>query len=79
MTSRTSHCSEANKAYFAFDAQGANVAAFSFRVGEGTTEIDDVKGENGEVKAIYDLQGRKLNEITNPGIYIVNGKKVVVK
>ena len=70
---------EANKAYFAFDAQGANVAAFSFRVGEGTTEIDDVKGENGEVKAIYDLQGRKLNEITNPGIYIVNGKKVVVK
>ena len=70
---------EANKAYFAFASQGANVAAFSFRVGEGTTEIDDVKGEDGNVKTIYDLQGRKLNKITTPGIYIVNGKKVVVK
>ena len=37
--------------------------------------VDEVKGENGNVKAIYDLQGRRLNAITEPGIYIVNGKK----
>jgi hypothetical protein len=43
------------------------------------TGIEEVKGENGEVKAIYDLQGRKLEQITAPGIYIVNGKKVLVK
>ena len=28
---------------------------------------------------IYDLQGRRVNEITKAGIYIVNGKKLLVK
>ena len=42
------------------------------------TGIDNVQGENVEVKGIYDLQGRKVE---NPvkGIYIVDGKKTVVK
>jgi hypothetical protein len=52
--------------------------SYSFRF-KNTTGIDEVEGENGEVKAIYDLQGRKLNEITKPGFYIVDGKKVLVK
>ena len=43
------------------------------------TAIDEVKGENGEVKEIYDLTGRRINEIARPGIYIVDGKKVFVK
>ena len=43
------------------------------------TAIKEVKGENGEVKAIYDLTGRRIENITNAGIYIVNGKKVLVK
>lgn len=30
-------------------------------------------------KAIYDLTGRQIEKITRAGIYIVNGKKVVVK
>jgi hypothetical protein len=38
-----------------------------------------VKGESGEVKGVYDLTGRKLEQITAPGVYIVNGKKVLVK
>ena len=41
--------------------------------------IEEVKGENVKVKAIHDLQGRKLTVITKPGIYIVNGEKVFVK
>jgi hypothetical protein len=41
------------------------------------TGIENV--ENVEVKAIYDLTGRKIETITKPGIYIVNGKKVLVK
>jgi hypothetical protein len=43
------------------------------------TGIDKVVGENGEENAIYDLQGRKVEHITNGGIYIVNGKKILVK
>ena len=70
----------ANKAYLpASVANGA--ASYSFRFGEGTTGISEVKTENGEVKAIYDLTGRKLKgENGNlKGIYIINGKKVLVK
>ena len=44
-----------------------------------TTAIDEVKGENGKVKAIYDLTGRRIDAITAPGIYIVTGKKTLVK
>ena len=31
------------------------------------------------VKSVYDLTGRKIENITKPGIYIVNGKKIIVK
>ena len=50
---------------------------------DGTTFIYDVevdeelKGENGKVKAIYDLQGRRVLEPKKGGIYIVNNKKVI--
>jgi hypothetical protein len=42
------------------------------------TAIEEVKGEEGKVKGIYDLQGRK---VVNPkeGLYIVDGKKVFIK
>lgn len=44
----------------------------------GESSIDDVVVENGE-KVIYDLTGRRIENITKAGIYIVNGKKVLVK
>lgn len=54
-------------------------AGFRFSFG-GTTAIEEVEVENEKVnEAIYDLAGRRLNEITKPGIYIINGKKVLVK
>jgi hypothetical protein len=44
------------------------------------TAIDEVEQELSPVfEGIYDLQGRKLDEITRTGIYIVNGKKVFIK
>ena len=58
---------------------------FRIDVTDVGTGIDEVKGENGtngrrksKVKAIYDLQGRKI-ETPDKGIYIINGKKVLVK
>ena len=68
-----------HKAYL-YVAGTNNAASYSFRFeGEGTTGIDEVKGENAEVKTIFDLTGRKVETIGAPGIYIVGGKKVLVK
>ena len=49
----------------------------------GTTVIYDVeadeelKGENGKVKAVYDLQGRRVLEPKKGGLYIINNKKAI--
>ena len=46
--------------------------------GEGTTDIEEVKGENGEVNSeIYDLSGRRVMLPQKGGVYIVGGKKIV--
>lgn len=47
--------------------------AIRFDEGE-TTDVDEVKGKNGEMKTVYDLQGRMVE---NPvrGVYVVNGKR----
>ena len=45
---------------------------------DNVTSIDSINAENG-AKVIYDITGRRVNEITTAGIYIVNGKKVFVK
>ena len=69
---------DANKGYLKIDNNASPASSYSFRY-DGTTGLEEVIGEDGNVEAIYDLQGRKLTEITAPGIYIVNGKKVLVK
>ena len=43
-----------------------------------TTGIEDVKCQNGKVKTVYDLQGRETETPTD-GIYIINGKKTLIK
>jgi hypothetical protein len=78
----THFLNNANKVYLKIE-QGSAIAMSSFIrfsfAGGNTTEIEDVENENGETETIYDLQGRKLKEITTPGIYIINNRKVVVK
>ena len=48
---------------------------------EDATSIESITQsvERVEDDAIYDLQGRRIENITQPGIYIVGGKKVLVK
>lgn len=72
---------KANKAYIVIKSGEANgKGSFMFMLNRGgATGIDDVEGETEEVETIYDLQGRRLQEITHPGVYIVNGRKVMVK
>ena len=44
------------------------------------TDINEVRSQKDDVRnGIYDLQGRKVNAQPRKGIYIVNGKKVVIK
>ena len=54
-------------------------ASIAIREIDGTTGVEEVRTEDANVKGIYDLQGRKIDEITKPGLYIVDGKKVLVK
>lgn len=69
----------ANKSYLLEETPNENaVSLYGFSFSGNTTVVDEVKGEGDDVKAIYDLAGRRLVRIASPGIYIVNGKKVYV-
>ena len=62
------------KAYLPANGNNARALVFDF----GTeTGIDELKGENGNVKAeVYDLAGRRVQN-AQKGVFIVNGKVVV--
>ena len=66
------------KAYLEMPASQGTAAFYGFDW-EGTTGIEEVVTENVEVKTIYDITGRRVEEITAPGIYIVNGVKRVIR
>ena len=71
---------KANEAYLPANAipEGANAGASLHFSTENTTAVEKVESRNEKVE-IYDLTGRKVKNITNAGIYIVNGCKVLVK
>ncbi len=70
----------ANKAYLKIGTNGdgaSEIPMFSFWFGGETTGVGGVDAD-AVVDGIYDLQGRKIEEVTAPGFYIVNGKKVYI-
>ena len=67
----------AYKAYLEVPASQGSAAFYGFDW-EGTTGVENVEVESA-VNVIYDLTGRRVEAITAPGIYIVNGKKTLVK
>ena len=63
------------KAYLPVESATARFLSFDF--GGNETAIDELKGENGNVKTvIYDLSGRRVQK-AQKGLYIVNGVKVI--
>ena len=75
----------ANKSYLMIEEENSQSAPamLSFNFDGSTTDIDDINDADAVVNennsGVYDLQGRKLERVTEPGIYIVNGKKVFVR
>lgn len=46
---------------------------------EVQTGVEEIKIENMETDVLYDLYGRKVTEAYRGGIYILNGKKILVR
>lgn len=59
-------------------AQSSNVKAISVIFDGEATAIDGINAENAENSEIYDLCGRKVTK-AQKGVYIVNGKKMIIK
>ena len=46
---------------------------------DNMTGIQDIEELKPVAEGIFDLTGRKIEQVTRPGIYIINGKKTLVK
>ena len=68
---------KAGTAYLAVPAGEATAKGFAFN-GEATG-IEGVNANVENAKAIYNLNGQRVASMAKPGLYIVNGKKVVRK
>lgn len=76
----TAFTNGANKAYLAVKGKLSQMRGFSFE--SMTTNINNVVANTNNSKnaIIYDLNGRRVNSLNAAkGVYIVNGKKVIVK
>lgn len=76
----TAFTNGANKAYLAVKGNLSQMRGFSFE--SMTTGINNVVANTNNSKnaVIYDLNGRRINTLNAAkGVYIVNGKKVIVK
>ena len=76
----TAFLNNANKVYLYVPAASGSATFYGFVWGdddEETTAIENVEVVTEDV--IFDLSGRRVSEITEKGIYVVNGKKVLVK
>ena len=68
----------ANSAYLPAKAVPTTDARAFIALDDETTGIADVRSLKEDAEGMFDLQGRKIAKPTK-GLYIVNGKKVVVK
>ena len=66
----------AGKAYLAIAVSGARALEMSFE--DDVTAIEAVKAQNVENVQYFNLAGQRVAQPTK-GLYIVNGKKVIIK
>ncbi len=68
----------ANKAYLLVPS-GSSASAQEFFAFDATvTGVDNINAQDSEEEKVYDLQGRRVAKPAN-GLYIVNGKKLIMK
>jgi hypothetical protein len=68
------------RAYFLLKGDAANASSFSIDFGNGeTTGIDDVRSQMSDVRSeVYNLNGQRVAQPAK-GVYVVNGKKAIIK
>ena len=66
----------ANKAYLTLPAS-VDATSLSLKLDGGLTGINGVEVSAGADAPVYDLQGRRLPQVPEKGIYIQNGKKIM--
>lgn len=54
-------------------------AAKAFVLDDETTAINGISTRNNQAETVYNLNGQRMASMAKPGLYIVNGKKVVRK
>ena len=69
---------KAGTAYLAVPISDANNAK-GFTFDGGTTGINEITTNDSKVKNIYNLNGQRVENMSHAGLYIVNGKKVVIR
>ena len=79
----TAWLNNANKAYLPASAisEASGISFYGFRFDDEddeTTAVENVEFRN-EKEECFDLAGRRISEITAPGIYIIGGRKVLIK
>ena len=68
------------RAYFQLDGSISSARSFVLDFGDETTGLTPVPSPRGEGSEYYSLDGRKLQGTpTAKGVYIVNGKKTIIK
>ena len=66
------------RAYIKAQENNVNALRFSFDEATAINGVENEKMRNGENEVLYDLSGRRIQKPVR-GIYIVNGKKIVIK
>ena len=67
------------RAYFQLKNLPAEARTFALNIGGEATSIISTTDNTDNTDSVYDLQGRKVDNAATKGVYIQNGRKVVVK